>query len=302
MIPRISAARSQLYSLFIARSRTSLICIARSTAERGISIGASHGADDGRLEIHAVAGLATAGRPLGSAGNANRRARRCMLGGVAGAARRFAACAGLAVAAAGASPDRDPRQLQPGVFLYAAPEMADPNFAEAVVLLIEHGSQGSMGLVVNRPTRVPLQELLRSMDVGRELHFYWGGPVQPEAILALVRSSWPSESARRVLPDVHLTGDLADVRAALADKNPGERLRVFTGYAGWGKGQLATEVRAGAWVVDRADARSIFAPDTSELWHRVYRILERVEARARPGPSLRPAAGTRPRAREAFLN
>jgi putative transcriptional regulator len=72
---------------------------------------------------------------------------------------------------------------------------------------------------------------------------------------------------------------MADVRAALAHRDPGSRLRVYSGYAGWGGDQLAAELRAGGWVVDRADARAIFAPDTEDLWFRVYRILERLEAR-----------------------
>jgi putative transcriptional regulator len=189
--------------------------------------------------------------------------------------------AGLATDAPSGTASRDPRQLKPGVFLYAAPGMADPNFAESVVLLVEHSSAGSMGLVVNRPTRVPLQELLPFVKApaASDLRVHWGGPVQQEAILALVRTNWPSESARAVLPEVYLTGELADLRAALALRNPGERLRVFNGYAGWGKGQLAAELQAGGWVVDRADARSVFAPDSSDLWYRVYHILERLEAR-----------------------
>jgi putative transcriptional regulator len=212
-----------------------------------------------------------------------------MLGAVAQARARLSACAALAVATIGAGPDRDPPRLRPGLFLYAAPAQQDPNFAQSVVLLVEHGPGGSMGLVVNRPTRVPLRELLPDLDApgGSDLRFHWGGPVQPEAILALVRTARPSASARSVLSDVQLTGELADLREALAGPQPGERLRVFTGYTGWGAGQLATEVRAGAWVLDRADARSIFAPDTSELWLRVYRILERLEARQAPPPRRR---------------
>ena len=200
---------------------------------------------------------------------------------MASAVRGLAACATLALAAMGASPNRDPRELRPGLFLYASPAQRDPNFTETVVLLVEHGSSGSMGLVVNRPTRVPLEELLRGVEArsGRGLHFYWGGPVQPEVVLALVRTPWPSDSARSVLPDVYLTSEMADVRAALQQKEPGDKLRLFTGYTGWGAGQLAAEVRAGAWVLDRADARSLFAPDTEDLWFRVHRILERLEAR-----------------------
>jgi putative transcriptional regulator len=192
------------------------------------------------------------------------------------------ACVAAALVSLGTSPDRDPGKLRAGLFLYAVPGMADPNFAETVVLLVEHSSAGSLGLVVNRPTREPLRERLKLRELDRsELKLYWGGPVQPEAILALVRASSPSESARAVVGDVFVTGEMDDVRGALRDRDPGSRLRVYSGYAGWGKGQLANEVRAGGWVLDRADARAIFSPDVSELWYRVHRILERLEARAR---------------------
>jgi putative transcriptional regulator len=200
----------------------------------------------------------------------------------AGAA--LVACVVLAGVAAGPSPDRDPARLRPGLFLYAAPGIADSRFAESVVLLIRHGSDGSMGLVVNRPTEMPIHEAVKVEEArGSDLTLYWGGPVQPEAILALVRAPSPSPGAQTVLPDVHLTGDLADVRAALSERDPGGRLRVYTGYAGWTAGQLAVEVRAGVWVLDRADAPSIFAPDPSKLWLRVRDILNRLEARRRDG-------------------
>jgi putative transcriptional regulator len=185
----------------------------------------------------------------------------------------------LALGAAAGEPDRDPSKLKAGIFLYASPAMQDPNFAESVVLLVEHSKGGSMGLIVNRPTRVPLRELLPGLDdsLTKEMRFYSGGPVQPEAILALVRTSWPSDSARRVLADVYITGALDDVRAALGVKDPGGTLKVFSGYSGWGKGQLEAEVRAGAWVMDRADARSVFTPD-ADLWQRVFSILDRLVA------------------------
>ena len=87
----------------------------------------------------------------------------------------------LALAATGAASHRDPSQLRPGLFLYAAPAQQDPNFAESVVLLVEHGPSGSMGLVVNRPTSVPLQELLRGVGglAGRDRVSTGVGPSSP---------------------------------------------------------------------------------------------------------------------------
>jgi putative transcriptional regulator len=110
----------------------------------------------------------------------------------------------------------DPRRLKPGVFLYAAPGLHDPNFAESVVLLVRHEAQGSMGLIINRPTRVPRREALTELGELRELDLslHWGGPVQREAVLALLRSSKRLEGALRVLPDVHLCADLEQLKAA----------------------------------------------------------------------------------------
>jgi putative transcriptional regulator len=79
--------------------------------------------------------------------------------------------------------------------------------------------------------------------------------------------------------DVHLTGALADVRTALAGRDPRSDVRVYAGYAGWGAGQLASEVRGGTWVLDRADAASVFASDPSKLWPRVHMILKRLDVR-----------------------
>jgi putative transcriptional regulator len=200
---------------------------------------------------------------------------------VAGA---LAACLAVSGTAAAPSQDREPARLRPGVFLYAAPGIADGRFAQSVVLLVQHGPDGSMGLVVNRPTDLPLRDALEDVPEARAsgLTVYWGGPVQPEAVLALVRAPSASPGARTVLPEVTLTGDLADVRAALGAADATGRVRVYTGYAGWTAGQLATELRAGVWVLDQGDASSVFAPDPSKLWPRVEDILRRLEVRLPP--------------------
>src|SRR5512135_2573969 len=143
------------------------------------------------------------------------------------AAGALLACAVLSGAAPGLSPDTDEARLRPGLFLYAAPGVADSRFAESVVLLIRHGPEGSMGLVVNKPTDMRLQEALNEVQEARgsTLPVYWGGPVQPEAILALVRAPSASAGAQTVLPEVHMTCDLADVRAALKGDDAAGRLR-----------------------------------------------------------------------------
>jgi putative transcriptional regulator len=115
-----------------------------------------------------------------------------------------------------------------------------------------------------------------------EVSVYWGGPVQPEASIVLLREAGASRRADRVLPGVYMSPDPDDLRAVLAAPRPDRAVRVYSGYAGWGPGQLASEVQKRQWVIDEADAALVFAPDPTRLWERVHAILARREARVTP--------------------
>jgi putative transcriptional regulator len=186
----------------------------------------------------------------------------------------------LARAAAPLSPQERVRDLRRGVLLYAMPGLPDPNFAGTVVLLLEHGDSGSLGVVLNRPTSRSIDEVLdlRPGSSRIDLQVFWGGPVQPEAVLSLVRTRRPGPRARPVLGEVHVTPDLADLEEVLGERDGRLRVRIFSGYAGWARGQLAAEVRAGAWVLEPADAATVFSPEPSRMWEKVHEILRRVRA------------------------
>jgi putative transcriptional regulator len=191
----------------------------------------------------------------------------------------------VAAAAAVATPSLSaPPQLEPGVFLYAAPSLRDPNFAESVVLLVDHGPGGSLGLIVNRPTRIVVREAVEELAEtrGLDLRVYQGGPVQPDAVVALVRSSRALADARRVLADVQFSTEPRQWRDVAGGPEAESRLRVYAGYAGWGPGQLAREMSIGSWVVAHADARSIFSSDPSALWPKVHELMRRLEVRIWP--------------------
>jgi putative transcriptional regulator len=170
--------------------------------------------------------------------------------------------------------------LDAGLLLYASPGVADPRFAKTVVLLVEHGTEGSLGLVVNRPTD---QRVHAALDLKQgtdaDVFLSWGGPVQPEAVLALLQSPRASPRARTIVAGVHITSDIDEVRAALARPDAPRRVRVFSGYAGWSPGQLAAEVRRGSWVLDRADAATVFSPEPSRMWEKVHEIRNRLQVR-----------------------
>ncbi len=191
---------------------------------------------------------------------------------VAGLAAAALLLAGPAVAASRpVSPARSappPARLEPGrgKLLVAGPALLDPNFARSVVLLLETGAGGAVGVILNRPSRVGVAEILpRVAELERrEDRLFVGGPVEPEQIVLLVRTAEAPPHAFRVLTDVYVTSSLDALRRAAAAS--GVRFRLFAGYAGWAAGQLEAEIARGDWLVRRARADDVFSPEPKRLW------------------------------------
>ena len=157
----------------------------------------------------------------------------------------------------------------------AAPAMADPNFARTVVFLIDHDEEGTLGVVLNRPSHVPVGAVLPSWDgrtTGTDVLFD-GGPVAEDSALAIALLQGPldgpePEGFRRVagpygLLDLDLDPDATDP-AVVA-------VRIFAGYAGWAEGQLVEELARGDWYVVDGGADDVFAVAPDDLWLRVLR-------------------------------
>jgi putative transcriptional regulator len=157
--------------------------------------------------------------------------------------------------------------------LVATPILADPNFERTVVLLVEHGPEGALGLVLNRRSDVALDDVLPGWRerAATPPYVFWGGPVAPGALLCLGRRvDAPSpHGPGRVRP---LLGDLVAVEVAedvdAITTDVGE-LRLFSGYAGWGPDQLESELSEGAWFVLDAEPGDGTSDDPDELWHAV---------------------------------
>ena len=174
------------------------------------------------------------------------------------------------------------RRLKPGVLLYASPGLREPNFSETVVLLVEYGPKGAMGLVINRPTEWKASEALKDASALRKVVVHWGGPVQTDAVFGLVRATRPPKRGVRVLDDVFLTGQRKDLEAAVREDEAGTRVRVYAGYAGWGAGQLEGEVLGNGWIVAPGDPDAVFSSRPEGLWEKVHQLLDRLEARTYP--------------------
>jgi putative transcriptional regulator len=165
--------------------------------------------------------------------------------------------------------------LERGSALAAAPGLQDPNFRRTVVLIIDHTASGTLGVVLNRPSEVPVCDVLPLWGPHATLPraLYVGGPVQRRAALC-VAALPAGVDAERTEGMIKVRGSLAliDLEADPELMAPQLRgLRVFAGYAGWGEGQLAGEISRGDWVVVPALADDVLAPADTDLWSRILR-------------------------------
>jgi putative transcriptional regulator len=160
------------------------------------------------------------------------------------------------------------------MILVAMPALLDPNFRQTVVLLCEHGSGGAMGLVLNRPTTVPLSKIYP--EAGRLYGWvdpvYVGGPVQTHALMILYQGE-PAPTAHPVLEDSHLTGDLQLLETLDRFLGPERRIRFYQGYAGWAPGQLEMELSAGGWKLVPGDSKIVFQPDPLRIWPKMIQTI-----------------------------
>jgi putative transcriptional regulator len=163
-----------------------------------------------------------------------------------------------------------------GKLLVAAPQLADPNFARTVILLLQHHDEGALGVVLNRPTSATVAEALPDWEplAGSLPVLFQGGPVAVEGALCIARLQGPEVPPgwqALALPELRQVGivDLDSAPVMVATRV--DRLRIFAGYAGWGAGQLEREIRAGGWYVLPPDARDPFTPRPTDLWREVLR-------------------------------
>lgn len=155
-----------------------------------------------------------------------------------------------------------------GVLLVASPTLNDPNFYQTVVLVVEHGPGGTLGLILNRPTKVFLSEALPDLAVlkGTTYRLFAGGPVDPTRLLLLFRLKEPPADARPVFDGVYVGGTPAVLERIITQAKPTENFRAFAGVAGWDPGQLGFEMLQGAWAILPPDSKGIFDKDPATLW------------------------------------
>jgi putative transcriptional regulator len=177
----------------------------------------------------------------------------------------------------------NPPDILTGQLLVATPRLSDPNFNRRVLLVLDHGDHGALGVVIDRPGGVVVEQLLPQWQLAATppAELFTGGPVARNALIGLVRlasrgdaedgSATQPAGWRLLVDDDRPVGtvDLAGDPSTMGDVLVGARL--FSGYAGWDAGQLESEIDEGSWYVVPAEARDPISADPEGLWRRVLR-------------------------------
>jgi putative transcriptional regulator len=175
-------------------------------------------------------------------------------------------------------PDPDAGFLT-GQLLIAMPAMADPRFAQSVIYVCAHTSEGAMGIVLNRPLEQPsFDDLLRQLDVAptppaRRVRLCAGGPVDHARGFVLHTSDWTGDGSLRVDETMALTASLDVLKAIASGGGPSHGLLAL-GYAGWGPGQLDDEIQKNAWLSAPAPIELVFDADHDSKWRRALASLK----------------------------
>ncbi len=163
-------------------------------------------------------------------------------------------------------------------FLIALPSLGDPHFSKTVTYICEHDDHGAMGLVLNRPYELLLQDVLEHMNISHEPSdidlqpVYTGGPVETERGFVLHSSGSAWDSTLQLSEHLCVTTSRDILEALAAGKGP-EKSFLALGYAGWAAGQLDYELQQDTWISGPADPGIIFDTPSESRWEAAARLL-----------------------------
>ena len=174
------------------------------------------------------------------------------------------------------------------MFLIAVPQLGDPNFSKSVILVLQHDSEGAMGLMINSPTLTTIGQYAESqgLDCPSQISaspILKGGPVEPERGWIL-HDRDDIEEKKEILPGVYLSTTLTTLQELIEEGD--SDFRLILGYAGWGEKQLENEMREGAWITTKADGKYIFETTVTATWTHILSDMGVDPARLMVGTGL----------------
>jgi putative transcriptional regulator len=153
-------------------------------------------------------------------------------------------------------------------FLVASPSITDPTFRETVVLIVQHTPMGTRGLIINRPLDVPISRLAPGDEAFEQVNqsVFFGGPVALPYLRFVFRAQEPRDNTLRLMDDVYLGESGALLKDLFGDKRAAGEVRIYAGHAGWGPGQLQSEIEGGGWFAAPATAEYVFHEKPAGIW------------------------------------
>jgi putative transcriptional regulator len=158
-----------------------------------------------------------------------------------------------------------------GQLLIAAPDMGDPRFTHAVILMVHHDKEGAFGIMLNRLLgEHPIAEILGALgdeDAGIDgsIRIFLGGPVQPEMGFVVHSTDYRRPDSLEIDGHVAVTQNREILRDIGRHKGPAKFIVAF-GYAGWGPGQLENEIAQHGWFITAEDPHLTFDEDRARVW------------------------------------
>lgn len=158
-----------------------------------------------------------------------------------------------------------------GHFLVASNDLRDPNFYRTVVLILEDNDDGTMGLVVNRPSSLTVDSAFARVEKPALSSdpIYSGGPVETTALFILHNCPELGVHDEHVTDGIFLTGSNDSFESLVSGEQGCDHacgFRVYSGYAGWGQQQLTDEINRGDWLILEADCDTVFSIDPYSVW------------------------------------
>lgn len=159
----------------------------------------------------------------------------------------------------------------PGRFLVSEPFMGDPNFRRTVVLLVEHGEDGSLGFVMNRQLKAGIQEIVEDLD-DFDSPVFLGGPVEQNTLHYVHRLGEQLSGSRHISGDLYWSGDFDQLKEMIRSGEASEEeVLFFVGYSGWSPGQLFEELERKSWIIAPQNDAYIFDGEYEDLWKNILR-------------------------------
>ncbi|MDH5378656.1 MAG: YqgE/AlgH family protein [Gammaproteobacteria bacterium] len=156
--------------------------------------------------------------------------------------------------------------LSKGVLLVATKRLNETGYEKAVIFVTEHSDAGSYGVIINRKTDVPLEDVIPEAKVrGKNKNWvYFGGPMHAQ-FLFVITQTHNTKGLHQVNKDIYF-GAGKEAIAQVSAKKSTDPFRTYAGFASWGPGQLAEEINGGAWVLAPGDSSSLFTETSDQLW------------------------------------